>query len=177
MLRGEKVTLRGVTREDLPRRWEFDNDLVGEPAGGGDPPMPRALDRSRADIDREAAKGGRDGTTFAIEADGVCIGVRGSSHINETAHTAELGIGIDYQAYWGRGYGREAVRRLLDYAFRLRNFRRVWLWVHADNERASGAYRARGFAEEGRLREHSWSDGRYVDVVAMGVLRADRRPA
>ena len=63
MLRGEKVTLRGVTREDLPRLWQFNNDLAVELAGGGDPPMPQALDRVRADFDREAAKGGRDGAT------------------------------------------------------------------------------------------------------------------
>jgi RimJ/RimL family protein N-acetyltransferase len=177
MLRGEKVTLRGVTREDLPRLWQFNNDLAVELAGGGDPPMPQALDRVRADFDREAAKGGRDGATFAIETDGVCIGVCGLSHINETARTAELGIGIGGPAYWRRGYGREAVRLLLDYAFRLRNFRRVWLWVHADNERAIAAYRASGFVEEGRLREHVWSAGRYVDAVYMGVLRDDWRPA
>ena len=171
MLRGEKVTLRGITRDDLPRLWRFNNDLRFELAGGGDPPMPQALERLQADFDREAAKGGRDGATFAIEADGVCIGVCGLSNFNETARTCELGIGIGDSDYWGRGYGREAVRLLLDYAFRLRNFRRVWLWVHGDNERGIRAYRAAGFVEEGRLREHVWSNGRHVDAVYMGVLR------
>ena len=173
MLQGERVTLRGITRDDLPRLCRFNNDLAFELAGGGDPPMPQALERLQADFDREVAKGGRDGAVFAIEADGICIGACGLSNVNDTAHTAELGIGIGDPAYWGRGYGREAVQRLLDYAFRLRNFRRVWLWVHADNERAIGAYRACGFAGEGRLREHVWSDGRYVDAVQMGVLRAE----
>ncbi len=173
MLRGEKVTLRSIARDDLPRLWRFNNDLAFELAGGGDPPMPQALERLQADFDREAAKGGRDGATFAIEADGVCIGVCGLSNVNETARTAELGIGIGDPAYWGRGYGREAVGLLLDYAFRLRNFRRVWLEVHADNERGIRAYRSCGFVEEGRMREHVWLAGRYVDNVIMGVLREE----
>jgi RimJ/RimL family protein N-acetyltransferase len=65
------------------------------------------------------------------------------------------------------------VRVLLDYAFRVRNLRRVWLETHASNERAIRAYRACGFVEEGRMREHIWLAGRYVDNVIMGVMREE----
>lgn len=173
MLQGDRVTLRGVTRDDLPRLWRFDNDLAVELAGGGDPPIPQGLERLQAEFDREAAKGGRDGADFAIEVDGLCVGRCGLMAIDETHHTALLGIAIGDRDCWGRGYGREAVRLLLDDAFRPRNLRRVWLWVHADNARAIAAYRAAGFVEEGRLREHVWSNGRDVDAVRMGVLRAE----
>jgi len=63
------------------------------------------------------------------------------------------------------------VRLLLDYAFRLRNERKVWLRVWANNERAIRSYLAAGFVEEGRQRAHVWSAGHYVDLVLMGVLR------
>jgi RimJ/RimL family protein N-acetyltransferase len=175
MLRGEKVTLRAVAREDLPRLWAFNNDLAVELAGGGDPPMPQSLARLEAEFDRAAAQGGRDGASFAIEADGQVIGSCGLFNFNETAHTCELGIGIGDRAYWGRGYGRDAVRLLLDYAFRLRNFYKVWLQVNAANARAIGAYRACGFVEEGRLRRHVWCDGRYDDLLYMGVLADEWR--
>jgi RimJ/RimL family protein N-acetyltransferase len=173
MLRGDTVFLRALTRDDLVRLWEFNNDLEVELAGGGDPPMPQSLERLQADFDREAAKGGRDDATFAIDVNGQFIGVCGLSHFNATAQTAELGIGIGDKAYWGQGYGREAVALLLEYAFRYRNFQRVWLWVHAANERAIRAYRAVGFVEEGRLRRHVWSDGRYDDAVYMGMLKEE----
>jgi RimJ/RimL family protein N-acetyltransferase len=171
MLKGERVVLRAMRRDDLPRLWEFNNDLDVELAGGGDPPMPQSFERLQADFDREAATGGRDNAWFAIEVEGVFIGHCGLMHFNETARTCELGIGIGDKAQWGRGLGQEAVRLLLDYAFRLRNQRRVWLWVHARNERAIGAYRACGFTEEGRLRQHVWSNGEYDDAVYMGILR------
>ena len=173
MLKGERVTLRGVTRDDLPLLWRFNNDLEVELAGGGDPPIPQAIERLQAEFDRETAKGGRDGAWFAIEADGKFIGQCGLASINETARTCELGIAIGDQGYWGRGYGREAIGLLLEYAFRHRNFRRVWLSVQSTNERAVRAYRACGFVEEGRLREHVWWNGRYVDLVYMGVLREE----
>lgn len=173
MLVGERVTLRATMREDLPKIWQFSNDLDVELAGGDDPPMPRTFERLVADWEREMAKGGRDDVLFAIEVDGQFIGQCLLMHVNETARTAELGIAIGDKRYWGQGYGREAVSMLLEYAFRYRNYRRVWLWVHGDNERAIRSYIACGFVEEGRLREHVYSNGRYVDAVYMGVLRSE----
>ncbi|MEA2524736.1 MAG: hypothetical protein QOF01_2921 [Thermomicrobiales bacterium] len=173
MLQGERVLLRALTRDDLARLCEFNNDIEVELAGGGDPPMPQSLARLQADFDREAAKGGRDDASFAIDVDGKFIGHCGLSNFNTAAQTCELGIGIGDKAYWGQGFGREAVRLLVEYAFRYRNYRRVWLWVHGANERAIRAYLAAGFVEEGRLRQHVWSDGRYDDAVHMGILRQD----
>ena len=173
MLHGEKVTLRAVTREDLGRLARFANDLEVELAGGGDSPLPRPFERIEKDFEREVSEPPRDRTNFAIEADGECIGTCGLFNIDWTARHAELGIGIGDKEYWGRGYGREAVGLLLDYAFRLRNLRRVWLEVHSANERGIRAYRSCGFVEEGRMREHVWLGGRYVDNVIMGVMQKE----
>ena len=40
-------------------------------------------------------------------------------------------------------------------------------------ERAQRAYRACGFVEEGRLRQHAWGNGAYIDLVYMGILRTE----
>jgi RimJ/RimL family protein N-acetyltransferase len=171
MLQGERVLLRAMTRDDLPRLCAFNNDVEVELAGGGDPPIPQSLERLQAEFDSEAAKGGRNGPYFAIEADGQLIGQCVLFQFDDVAHTAMLGIAIGDKAYWGRGYGREAIRLLLDYGFRLRNLRRIYLSVNGQNERAIRAYRACGFVEEGRLRQHVWSNGAYDDFVYMGVMR------
>ena len=176
MLKGEKVILRGITRDDLPRIWAYNNDVEVELAGGGDPPMPQSLERLQAEFEQQAAKGGRDGAVFAIEADGRLIGQCGLSNFSDIDGTAELGITIGDKDYWGRGYGRDAVRVLLDYGFRMRNFRKVWLRVWGNNERGIRAYRACGFIEEGRLREHVWSNGAFHDLVYMGVLAREWQP-
>ncbi len=139
MLKGQRVTLRAITRADLPRLLEFNNDVEVELAGGGDPPMPQSLSRLEAEFDQSAAQGGRDGGGFAIEVDGRFIGQCALFNFDNTAHACELGITIGDKDYWGKGYGRETISLLLDYAFRLRNFHKVWLRVHAKNERGCRA--------------------------------------
>lgn len=171
MLEGKRIRLRAAQREDMEAICRFNNDLAVELAGGGDPPMPQSLERLLAEFDADAAKGGRNNAGFIIEADGQCIGQCALFRFDDTAHTAELGITIGARDCWGKGYGREAVALLLDYAFRLRNLHRVWLTVNGRNERAQRCYRACGFVEEGRLRQHVWSAGAYDDLVHMGVLR------
>src|SRR5689334_11537326 len=118
MLTGERITLRAIERDDLPLLWAYNNDLAVELAGGGDPPMPQSLARLQAEFDAKAATGGRDGATFAIVVDRRCIGTCGLFGQSETDGHVELGIGIGDQTYWNRGYGRETVTLLLDYAFR-----------------------------------------------------------
>lgn len=177
MLQGERVTLRATERDDLPLLWAYNNDLAVELAGGGDPPEPQSLARLQAEFDASAAKGGRDGATFAIVVADRVIGQCALFGYNPTDQYAELGIGIGARDCWGQGYGRETVRLLLDYAFRLRNWRRVWMRVWGNNERAIRAYRACGFVEEGRLRAHVWSNGAYHDLILMGVLRDEWQAA
>lgn len=173
MLHGNRVRLRCISREDLPRLWEYNNDLEVELAGGGDPPFPQSLDRLQAEYDQNTSGGGRDGTSFVIEADGKCIGQCALFNYNPHSRVSELGIVIGDKAYWGQGYGRESIDLLLRYAFVYLNYRKISLEVHAANERAIRAYLSCGFVEEGRLRAHIWSSGRYDDLVMMGQLRDD----
>ena len=170
MLQGKRVLLRAIRRDDLTRQCEFNNSLAIELAGGGDPPIPQSLERLEAEFDADVARGGRNGASFAIETDGKFIGQCALFNFNDTAHTCELGIVIGDSNYHGKGYGREAVALLLDYAFRLRNFRKVYLTVNGDNGRAQRAYSACGFVEEGRWHQHVWSAGQYVDLVCMGIF-------
>ena len=51
------------------------------------------------------------------------------------------------------------------------NLNRVWLHVFEFNERAAACYRKCGFQQEGHLRQHRYSEGRYYDVLVMGILR------
>jgi RimJ/RimL family protein N-acetyltransferase len=170
MLVGKLVTLRAFTEADMPRLTEFKNDVEVELLGGGDPPRPRSQSLVQEFFAQRVRD--KDSQTFAIEADGLFIGDCGLFNVDLRSGTAEVGIGIGDRDYWGRGYGREALRLLVDYGFRMQNFRKLWLNVHGSNERAIRCYRAVGFVEEGRLGEQVWSGGRYEDVVVMGLLRS-----
>jgi len=171
MLTSERITLRALTPADYPRLVDAYNDVELELLSGGRPPRPVTLAMVTETFD-EVVKD-KQAFTFAIEIDATFVGTCGLSSLNRVDGTAELGIGIFDRAFLGVGHGRQVLRLLLDYGFDLQNLRRIWLEVHASNERAVRAYRAVGFVTEGRLREHVWSGGRYDDLIQMGLLRSE----
>ncbi len=171
MLSGERVTLRAVEREDLRQLWEMDNDLEVEHRASDQPPKPVSLAHMEARFDARATQSDSDVVWFVIVVDGAVIGSCGLHHIDQYSQSCHLGIAIRRDR-WGQGYGKDAVRMLLRYAFGPFNLRKVSLEVLADDARAVGAYLGAGFVEEGRLRAHTWHDGGYRDVLRMAVLRS-----
>jgi RimJ/RimL family protein N-acetyltransferase len=86
---------------------------------------------------------------------------------------AWLGIGIGEPAYRSKGYGTDAVRLLLRYAFNELGMWKVQLAAVGDNARAIRAYEKAGFKLEVRQRSHSQRDGHRIDDVIMGILRRE----
>lgn len=73
---------------------------------------------------------------------------------------ATLGIIIGERSHWGRGYGSDAIRAILTYAFEEVGLERVRLHTFGDNLRAQAAFRKVGFVE---LRSVANAKGR-IDV-------------
>jgi RimJ/RimL family protein N-acetyltransferase len=86
-----------------------------------------------------------------------------------------LGIFIGEKDYWGHGYGQEATRLLLDYAFNLLNLHSVMLGVFSFNQRALHAYEKVGFRVIGRRREARLIGGCAYDVIFMDMLEDEFR--
>ncbi len=84
-----------------------------------------------------------------------------------------LGISIGERDYWGRGYGTDAMRLAVQYAFLELGLRRVSLGLHAYNERALKSYQKVGFKLEGRMRGEGLRDGVRYDSLWMGILREE----
>lgn len=84
-----------------------------------------------------------------------------------------LGIGIGERDYWGKGYGSDALRLTVSYAFRELNVYRVSLDVFSYNPRAIRAYEKAGFTHEGVLRSALYRDGQRYDMLFMGILRPE----
>jgi RimJ/RimL family protein N-acetyltransferase len=87
--------------------------------------------------------------------------------------TAWVGIGIGEAEYRGKGYGSDALRVAVSYAFRELGLYRVSLGVFSYNQRAIRAYEKVGFVHEGRLRSALYRDGQRFDHLFMGILRSE----
>ncbi len=170
MLRGERITLRPIEREDLRRICDLKNNVeLMQLAYGSWQPVPFA--QFEKEFDKNLEKG--EHNWMAIETEGKIVGEIGLHHIHRGEGVAAFGIGIYDADYLGKGYGREALTLFLDWCFRIQNFRRIWLDTLATNERAIRSYLACGFVEEGRQRQAAYYDGAYVDMVMMGILRPE----
>lgn len=86
---------------------------------------------------------------------------------------AFVGIGIGEPEYWSKGYGTEAMRLVLGYAFMELNLQRVSLDVFEYNPRAIHSYEKAGFKQEGRERGRLLREGRRWDLIFMGILREE----
>lgn len=171
MLASEHIRLTPVLEQDLPTLfgWINDRDQVLFNA----PYRPVTEAQHRAWFDDQVRS--QSTVLFAIRViDGDrLIGTTQLLHIHPVHRTTELQIRIGDPADRGRGLGTEAVRLLLDFAFRDLNLHRVGLHVLATNTGAIRVYEKCGFRREGLLREAAHIDGQAVDLVLLGVLRSE----
>lgn len=167
MIEGQKVRLRALEENDLERcyRWVNDPEVTEHLTIR----FPMSTQQERQWL-LQASSGDGD-RSFAIEtADGEHIGNIGLHRINWLDRNAELGILIGEKRHWNQGYGTDAIRTLLKFAFEEMNLHRVYLRVDADNPRAIRCYEKCGFVMEGTLRHGTYRRGRYKDQHVMSVL-------
>jgi diamine N-acetyltransferase len=168
MLKGERVTLRAIERDDIKRLHALGQNVELVLAGDGHwQPVPLAafekqFEKHLDDHERSA---------FVIEADAKVIGDIGLHSRDRRSRVSSFGVAIYDPEYLGKGYGREAIALLLGWAFDTQNYERIWLTTWSTNQRAIRCYQAIGFVEEGRLRRQIFVDGQYVDTMVMGILR------
>ena len=144
---GEAVCLRPLSERDLPRRaqWTSDAGLIAfmgadlneEPPGSPDEQLASGLEWMR---DRQ-----RDGDAlYAIEAAGEYIGDI-DVHFVPRDRKAELTVFIGDRSQWGKGYGTESVRLVLDELASEPGVGRVEVDVPPGNDRGFAFWTRLGF--------------------------------
>lgn len=90
--------------------------------------------------------------------------------VDQQNKKAEFGIFIGEDSARGRGYGTEAARLILGYAWKTMQLHKIFLRVFAANQGAIKSYRKAGFVEEGYFRDDVKIDGTFYDMVFMASL-------
>lgn len=106
-------------------------------------------------------------------SDNKLIGDVGLDGVSWAHGESFVGIAIGERELWGQGYGTEAMRLILRFAFQELNLRRVSLNVFEYNPRAIRSYEKTGFCLEGRVRGALNRSGRRWDILYMGILRSE----
>ncbi len=171
MLKGSRITLRAITRDDLPRYVTWLNNVE----------VTKHLTAAMAPFNLddetdwyEKQRKDRSSKNFAIDnEDGTHIGSIGLINIDRQNQLAELGIVIGDKSQWNKGYCTEAITLLLEYGFYTLNLNRIFLRVDQDNWGGLKCYRRCGFVKEGELRQAVFRDGGFINHYIMSVLRSE----
>jgi RimJ/RimL family protein N-acetyltransferase len=176
MIRGELTNLRAVERTDTGtlHRWFNDPDLMcywGVTASTV----------SQAEIARQIESWIDDERTldrpacFIVELlSGSAVGVVILSNFLARHASVEISLLIGERDRWGQGVGTDVLQSLVDACFSQWNLHRLALRVEAFNERARRLYESCGFAHEATLRDASFFDGAYHDLLVYSLLSTDR---
>jgi RimJ/RimL family protein N-acetyltransferase len=164
---GKKCYLSPINVEDYEKYTEWVNDM--EVAAGlifaskliGPEAEKLALERLST-----------SGYNFAIvdaEKDEL-IGNCGFPKLDNLNRAGEVGIFIGNKDYWGKGYGQEVLKLLLDFGFNILNLHNISLKVYSFNQQAIKCYKKVGFKEAGRIREAKLIAGKAYDEIFMDIL-------
>lgn len=175
-LRGKLVCLTAENPDIVMEqfsKWNRDTEywrlLAAEPA------MPYTKKQIKEFIEKELLGDRPDVHFFMIRSleDDRLLGETGLDEVQWNHGESFVGISIGEREYWGKGYGTDAMRVLLRYAFNELNLHRVSLTVFEYNPRAIRSYEKAGFKLEGRERKFLERGGKRWDMIYMGILRQE----
>jgi RimJ/RimL family protein N-acetyltransferase len=178
LFEGEHIYLTAIDPDkdaEIEAKWTHDPEylclLSADPVR---PLSPGQVKKKYEDMDKDAEKY-RNTFNFAIRAraDDRFIGFIRLFDIYWTHGGGKVQLGIGDPNDRQRGYGREALRLILRYAFDEVNLYRVSAMTFEYNTAAIRFLAQAGFTIEVRRRQAINRDGRRWDVILMGLLREE----
>lgn len=80
-----------------------------------------------------------------------------------------------HRSYWNQGYGTEAAKALLEWAFTAGGFHRIYARCDPRNIGSARIMEKNGMRKEGHLRECSFKDGEWADSLLYAILESEWR--
>lgn len=168
---GKKVILRELRPQDLPYIMEYVNNYDTYSPFTDAAPRPKTEEYQLNWLENSTRE---DLITFAIAdmATEEFLGTCQLRSINRACHRSLFSIILKPSAQ-GRGYGSDALRTLLRFAFQELNLHKVTLMVYASNEGGRRLYEKVGFTYEGTLRQEVYRRGIYEDQLVYSILERE----
>jgi ribosomal-protein-alanine N-acetyltransferase len=150
-LHGERVYLRRPTMDDATRvfNWERDDEVWRY-----DPhrPYSNTMAEFLPIFERNYVRGNGRQFWFIIENERhVPIGTITYFNIDYRVGQTELGLGLGDKTSWGKGYGSEAIRTLVQYLFSLPGLVRIYAETAMANHAARRSFARANFTEVGQI--------------------------
>ena len=183
LFEGQRIRLAPIDHEKDPEvaaRWTYDAAYLRGLGLTAARPLSAAQIKKKYEALEKEMDESRDLFHFALrtrpEQEGEesrLLGFASISWIEWSHGNGNLQVAIGERKERGKGYGSEALRLLLHYAFAELNLFRVSAVVGGSNLAALRLSQKFGFVEEARRRKALLSDGQTYDLLHMGLLRQE----
>lgn len=90
--------------------------------------------------------------------------------INWIHRFADVSLFIGDKEVWGKGYGTEAIRLSIEYAFNILNLHRLQAGICDMNTASIKVFEKAGFKKEATFRGKRFYKGRYIDEKIYGII-------
>lgn len=109
---------------------------------------------------------------ISLDSEHRMIGTIGFSNVDTENNSVEIGYVLN-PSYWGKGYAREALTRVVEVAFTNLLVHRAQLRIMDGNVRSENVALACGFKKEGSLRDMLLVKGQYRTINMYSMLSDD----
>lgn len=168
---GKHVRLRALEPSDVDFLYEAENDTSSWDVANATVPYSKYVLRqyvaqSQSDMFADCQLR----LMIVCNDGGETIGTVDLTDFSPMHRRGELGIAIK-AAWQHRGYAREAIGLMADYAFRFLRLKQLTVHIAADNARSLSLVKDCGFEECGVLRAWWRVEDAYKDVVILQLIR------
>lgn len=169
---GNSVYLHPVEVSDAPLIQIWHNDPELRKLAGA-PRLVSTLTDEEEDIKNASKSEDEVYLMIVKKEDDKPVGFIRLSGLSSFERIVWLRISIGNKASWGKGYGSDAMKCVLEWLFYEMNIHRVELETYSTNERALKFNERIGFKREGVRRQAHFADGKYYDIVCFGLLKEE----
>ena len=176
MILGKYIKLRAVEPADLPRAVAALNDPeISIPLGAHYFGISIAEEERWYENVYLADKNLLSSFVIENRTTGESLGHCGFNKIDWKNRKAVVGLFL-HKEFWGKGFGKDVMMTLCNFACAQLNMQKVQLYVFANNTRGIRTYEKCGFQKEVCMRKAVFLDGQWVDDYLMGVLVEEFTP-
>jgi [ribosomal protein S5]-alanine N-acetyltransferase len=167
---GKKICLRQYELKDLDTWYNWFNDaqvvkLMDQRR------WPNTKEKQKQYLERMSVSSSDIQLAIVYKLNDTLIGTVGLHGIDAINRNADVSIIIGDKKYWGKGLAKEAIGLLVRHAFGMVNLHKLTAGFISANTASRKLFESFGFKQEALLCEQVYLDGKYYDIIRMGLLK------
>jgi RimJ/RimL family protein N-acetyltransferase len=170
-LESDRLFLTPFSIDDLEPNFIWDNDAEMAFLDGGSF-RPKTYAKAKQEFETALTNEAMMFFAIILKDSGENIGNIVLYNILEYHRRANWGIKLA-PTHWRQGYGTEAARLLIWYAFEQLGLNRLKSDTHEKNLPSQSFQESLGFVKEGIFRQERYVRGEYIDDICYGLTRDD----